>query len=80
MQCGTCEGVRRRLGGFFMGSVGRVMLVVASVIPYGSAAVVPMVVWPAAAVAQDEEAAVDEAAEPAGENMLVFYYKALGLR
>ena len=80
MQCGTCEGVRRRLGGFFMGSVGRAMLVVASVIPYGSAAVVPMAVWPAAAAAQDEEAAVDEAAEPAGENMLVFYYKALGLR
>ena len=80
MQCGTCEGVRRRLGGFFMGSVGRAMLVVASVIPYGSAAVVPMAVWPAAAAAQDEEAAVDEAAKPAGENMLFFYYKALGLR
>jgi biopolymer transport protein ExbB len=43
--------------------------------PAGVAVLVSAAAWADTAAAQDEEAA-----EPEGENMLVFYYKALGLR
>jgi len=43
--------------------------------PAGVAVLVSAAAWSDTAAAQDEEAA-----EPEGENMLVFYYKALGLR
>jgi biopolymer transport protein ExbB len=80
---------RRSLDGFFptgiIPGLGRCLLIVASMIPWGLAAVSPMVVCPQAACAQEEDAgeADDEAAageQPEGENMLVFYYNALGLR
>ena len=43
--------------------------------PAGAVALASAMAWSDTALAQDEEAA-----EPEGENMLVFYYKALGLR
>jgi biopolymer transport protein ExbB len=49
----------------------------------GLAVIVPSIVAPNVATAQDEgagDAAAEEASEPEGENLLVFYYKALGLR
>jgi biopolymer transport protein ExbB len=87
MQCGVTIGGQDRPNGFFLGGIGRCLLIVASLFPSAilpwAAAVVPAIAWPAAAIAQDEEAgdaAAEEGAEPEGENMLVFYYKALGLR
>jgi len=90
MQCDVTNGGRNRsqdlLPGFFLGGIGRCLLIVASLLPSAflpwAAAVVPAIAWPEAAVAQDDagDAPADEAAEPEGENMLVFYYKALGLR
>jgi biopolymer transport protein ExbB len=90
MQCGVINGGHDRpqglLPGFFRGGIGRCLLIVASLLPNAflpwAAAVVPAIAWPEAAVAQDDagDAPADEAAEPEGENMLVFYYKALGLR
>ena len=91
MQCGVTNGGHNRsqdlLPGFFLGGIGRCLLIVASLLPSSflpwAAAVVPAIAWPEAAVAQEEEAgdaAAEEGAEPEGENMLVFYYKALGLR
>jgi len=80
MQCGASNVGRCSPGGLFLGGIGRALLLVASILPHASVIVVPAVVCPQAAVAQDEEAAAEEGAEPAGENMLVFYYNALGLR
>ena len=91
MQCGVTNGGHNRsqdlLPGFFLGGIGRCLLIVASLLPSSllpwAAAVVPAIAWPEAAVAQEEDAgdaAAEEGAEPEGENMLVFYYKALGLR
>jgi biopolymer transport protein ExbB len=90
MQCGVTNGGHNRsqdlLPGFFLRGIGRCLLIVASLLPGSilpwAAAVVPAIAWPEAAVAQDDagDAPADEAAEPEGENMLVFYYKALGLR
>jgi biopolymer transport protein ExbB len=74
------------LPGFILGGIGRCLLIVASLLPGSilpwAAAVVPAIAWSEAAVAQDDagDAPAEEAAEPEGENMLVFYYKALGLR
>jgi biopolymer transport protein ExbB len=79
-------------GGFSAGSRSRLvrgLLIVASCMPsmaaWGLAAVAPTAIVPMAVSAQEEDAgeAVDEAAEdaqPEGENMLVFFYNALGLR
>jgi biopolymer transport protein ExbB len=58
--------------------VGRVLLLCISLLPVAAALLVPTVVCSDVAVAQDDDVAVDESAE--GESMLVFYYKALGLR
>jgi biopolymer transport protein ExbB len=91
MQCGVITGGQVRSQGLcsasFLAGIGRCLLVVASMLPGAilplAATVVPAIAWPEAAMAQEEDAgdaAVDEAAEPEGENMLVFYYKALGLR
>ena len=87
MQCDVTSGGRNRSNGFFLGGIGRCLLIVASLLPSSllpwAAAVVPAIAWPEAAVAQEEDAgdaAAEEGAEPEGENMLVFYYKALGLR
>lgn len=90
MQCDVTNGNRNRspdlLPGFFRGGIGRCLLIVASLLPNAflpwAAAVVPAIAWPEAAAAQDDagDAPADEAAEPEGENMLVFYYNALGLR
>lgn len=88
MQCGVTIGGEARLNSFFPRGIGRCLLIVASMLPSGilpwAAAVAPALVWPGVAIAQDEDAggdaAADEASEPEGENMLVFYYKALGLR
>jgi len=63
----------------------RVLLVLLAMVPW-AVAFVPLAVAPQAACAQGEEgeAGGDEAADPAeadsGENMLVYYYKALGIR
>lgn len=47
----------------------------------GMAVIVPSMIAPNVASAQDEgDAAAEEATEPEGENLLVFYYNALGLR
>jgi biopolymer transport protein ExbB len=87
MQCGVRNGGQDRPSGFFLVVISRGLLFFASLLPGMimplAVAVVPSVVWVDAAIAQDEEAvdaAADEEAEPEGENMLVFYYKALGLR
>jgi biopolymer transport protein ExbB len=89
MECGINMSGRRSLGGFFLTGlfpvIGRCLLLVASVMPWGLAAVAPMVACPQPACAQEEDAGevADEAAaeeQPEGENMLVFYYNALGLR
>jgi biopolymer transport protein ExbB len=87
MQCGVRNGGQDRPNGFFLAGISRCLLFFASLLPGVilplAAALVPAVVWVDAAIAQDEEAvdaAADEEAEPEGENMLVFYYKALGLR
>jgi hypothetical protein len=90
MQCDVTTGGRNRsrdlLPGFFLGGIGRCLLIVASLLPNAflpwAAAVVPAIAWPEAAVAQDDagDAPADEAAEPEGENLLVFYAKALGLK
>jgi len=87
MQCGVTIGGQDRSNSFFLGGIGRCLLIVASLLPGSilpwAAAVVPAIAWPEAAIAQEEEAgdaAAEEGAEPEGENMLVFYYKALGLR
>ena len=91
MQCGVTNGGHNRseglLPGFILGGIGRCLLIVASLLPNAllpwAAAVVPAIAWTEVAVAQEEEAgdaAAEEGAEPEGENMLVFYYKALGLR
>ncbi|MFM7291215.1 MAG: MotA/TolQ/ExbB proton channel family protein [Planctomycetia bacterium] len=73
--------------------LGRCLLIVASCMPsmatWGLAAVASTAIVPTVACAQEEDAgeagdeAVDEAsgeAQPEGENMLVFFYNALGLR
>lgn len=62
----------------------RLFLIMVSALPWAAAAV-PVVFAPQGAFAQDEEAAdaVDAGGgeeQESGENMLVFYYKALGLR
>ena len=90
MQCGVTTGERDRQNGLFVRGIGRCLLIVASILPSSilplAAAVVPAIAWPESAIAQDDagdatgDAAVEEGAEPEGENMLVFYYKALGLR
>ena len=94
MQCDVTTGGRNRsrdllpgfLPGFFLGGIGRCLLIVASLLPNAflpwAAAVVPAIAWPEAAVAQDDagDAPADEAAEPEGENLLFFYAKALGLK
>ena len=91
MRCGVVTGGQFLPQGsrsaFFLAGIGRCLLLVLSmlstaVLP-GAAAIVPAIAWPEAAIAQEEDAgdaAAEEAAEPEGENMLVFYYKALGLR
>ena len=72
----------------------RCLLLMVSLVPSGAAMILPgaavlapTVVFQATAVAQEEDAgdaaaegAEPEGAEPEGENLLVFYYKALGLR
>jgi biopolymer transport protein ExbB len=88
MQSGVNIGGQESPRGFFLGGLGRCLLIVASMIPSSMmicavAMVGPAIISPACAVAQDEEAgdaAAEEAAQPEGENMLVFYYNALGLR
>jgi biopolymer transport protein ExbB len=88
MQSGVNIGGHESPRGFFLGGLGRCLLIVASMIPSSMmicavAVVGPAIISPACAVAQDEEAgdaAAEEAAQPEGENMLVFYYNALGLR
>jgi biopolymer transport protein ExbB len=63
--------------------MARVFLILFAMVPW-AVAFIPMAVVPQAAHAQDEEAADGGAADAgeadAGENMLVFYYKALGIR
>jgi biopolymer transport protein ExbB len=86
MQCSVIIDGRNHANSLAWRGVVRCLLIVASVLPSSllpwAAAVVPAIAWPVVASAQDEagDAPADEAAEPEGENMLVFYYKALGLR
>jgi biopolymer transport protein ExbB len=60
----------------------RLILVAGLALTAGFGAVVPTLLLPASALAQDEEEVAEEEseAEPEGESMLVFYYNALGLR
>jgi biopolymer transport protein ExbB len=79
MQCAiTVSGQHSPKGLLFQG-ISRCLMLVASLIPWGAAVVAPTFVAPELAMAQEADA-VDGAAEPEGESMLVFYYKALGLR
>ena len=86
MQCSVTNDGRNHANSLAWRGVGRCLLIVASLLSSSllpwAAAVVPAIAWPTAAIAQDEagDAPADEAAEQDGENMLVFYYKALGLR
>ena len=70
------RGLGRRLAGWQ--GIGRILVLCFSMLPVTAAVVMPTVVWSDSAVAQDEDVAADEPAE--SESMLVFYYKALGLR
>jgi biopolymer transport protein ExbB len=58
--------------------LGQMLVLCCTMLPSVAAVVMPTVVWTETAVAQDEDVAADESAE--AESMLVFYYKALGLR
>lgn len=75
-----------RYGGLLAGIGRRLLLALAlfpGVVLPCTATIVPAIFWQDSAIAQEEDAgdaAADEAAEPEGENMLVFYYNALGLR
>ena len=83
MRCGSCSGVQGDRRPRFRGAIARCLLVAATVLGWGAAVVAPALSVPTVAVAQDEDAgaaAADEGGEAGGENMLVFYYKALGLR
>jgi biopolymer transport protein ExbB len=86
MQSSVTNDGRNHANSLAWRGVVRCLLIVASVLPSSllpwTAAVVPAIAWPVVASAQDEagDAPADEAAEPEAENMLVFYYKALGLR
>jgi biopolymer transport protein ExbB len=80
MQSGiTVSGQHSPTGLLFRG-ISRCLLVVASVMPWGAAVVAPLVVAPTVAMAQEEDPAADGSTDTEGESMLVFYYKALGLR
>jgi biopolymer transport protein ExbB len=77
MVSGVCEGMRQSAGRLMWAVVTRMAMAVAGVaVP---AAVLVPALQPAVAFAQDD-AAADEAPAEEGESMLVFYYKALGLR
>jgi len=77
MVSGVCEWMRRATGRVVWAVVTRMAMAVAGVaVP---AAVLVPALQPAVAFAQDD-AAADEAPAEEGESMLVFYYKALGLR
>jgi len=78
MQCGISMSGQHSPKGLLFQGIGRCLLLVASLIPWGAAVVAPAIVAPTVAMAQEEDAAADGATE--GESMLVFYYKALGLR
>ena len=80
MQCGITVSGQHSPKDLFFQRIGRCLLIVASIIPWVGAVVAPAIVAPDVAMAQDEDAAADGAVEPDGESMLVFYYKALGLR
>jgi biopolymer transport protein ExbB len=77
MRSSTTDGGGR---GWLAGArgIGRILVLCFSMVPVVAAVALPTIVWSDAAVAQDEEAAADESAE--AESMLVFYYKALGIR
>jgi len=60
--------------------VARTLLGFLVIAAMAGTALTPTLLCPAAAFAQDEAAVAEEAAEPEGESMLVFYYNALGLR
>ncbi len=64
-----------------LGCVARVLLALAAIVGPGAVAIVPSLLTPAVAVAQDEaadEEAADEEPAEEGESMLVFFYNALG--
>jgi biopolymer transport protein ExbB len=77
-ECGLA-GSWRNLIGVLSAGLARALLTVAMIGAAGTATVAPALLCPTVAVAQDEEAAEEEA-EPEGESMLVFYYNALGLK
>ena len=58
----------------------RMLMAVAALVGPGATAIVPMLVAPTVALAQDEEAAAEEEPAEEGESMLVFFYNALGLK
>ena len=72
---GDGAGLRASMGTQFF----RSLMWLALLLPAGTAVVAPVLLVPQAAVAQDEAAADAEPVD-AGENLLVFYVKALGLR
>jgi len=80
MQCGITNSGLNSPRGFLWAGISRCLLIIATVISWGTAAVAPAVVWPQAAIAQDEAGDAAADAAPEEESMLVFYYKALGLR
>lgn len=76
MHCGITDSGQHSPKGFLCRGIGRCLLIVAAVVPWGAAVVTPAIIMPEIAVAQEEDAAVDGATEPQSESKLVFYYKA----
>jgi biopolymer transport protein ExbB len=79
---GGCEGRTGLPTAPARSSWAKLILMVAMALGAGVVSVAPTLFWPVTAQAQDEEAAAEEEseAEPEGENMLVFFYNALGLK
>jgi len=80
MQCGITNSGLNSPRGFLWAGISRCLLIIATFVSWGTAVVAPAVVWPQAAIAQDEAGDAAADAAPEEESMLVFYYKALGLR
>jgi biopolymer transport protein ExbB len=82
-ESGGCEARGGRPAARAGSAWAKLILMAALSLVAGFGSVVPTLLLPAAAMAQDEEEAAAEEeseAEPEGESMLVFYYNALGLR
>ncbi len=86
MECGACDGergvVRSCVAGVLPSWLGRGLLAACLMAAWTAVTVAPVLLSPAAAVAQDEaaEESADAAAEPEGKSYLTFLFEALGIK